>query len=335
MDDRYSRQERFGPIGTPGQEALGSAKAVICGCGALGTAGAELLVRAGVGHVVLIDRDYVELSNLQRQFLFTEEDARQALPKAVAAERHLRLRNSAVRVTGIVDDLCSQNARDLFEGANLIFDATDNFETRYLINDYSVEQGMPWIYAAAVGSYGITMPIIPELTPCFRCIYPQPPSGTQPTCETAGVLGPVTAAVASIAAAGALQILSGNRASIRQVINTLDVWYGPIREIRMPERDPECACCGHRNFDWLQGDRDEPVSLCGRNAVQIHTRGKSVDLEELTERLQRSGEVRSNGFALRFVNGSYELTVFTDGRAIIKGTTDPGIARSLYSRWIG
>ncbi len=295
---------------------------------------AELLARAGVGRLTMIDRDYVELSNLQRQFLFNEQDAADALPKAVAAERRIRDINSSIEVRGIVDDLRPRNAAELLGGADLILDATDNFEARFLINDYSVSTGVPWVYGAAVGSYGITMPVVPGTTACFRCLYPERPSGVQPTCETAGVLGSVTAAIASLQAGAAIQILSGNGEALRRRITTVDVWYGPVRESEMPARDPDCACCGRRQFEWLDGRHDAPVSLCGRNAVQIHAAGR-VDLVDLAGRLRNEGRVRSNEFALRFVREPYEMTVFPDGRAIIKGTTDVGVARSFYAKWIG
>ena len=334
LDERYSRQVRFGPLGETGQEALGKTTAVVVGCGALGTVAAELLARAGVGRLTIIDRDYVERSNLQRQFLFDEADAAEALPKAVAAERRLRKINSAIEVRGVVDDFNSRTAIELLQGASIIVDATDNFEARFLMNDYAVCQGLPWVYGAAVGSYGITMPVLPGETACFCCVYPERPGGAQPTCETAGVLGPVTAMIASLQVGVALQILSGNPASVRRKITTVDVWNGPLRECDMPPRDPDCSCCGKREFEWLEGHHDAPVSLCGRNAVQIHASGR-LNLVELAEQLRTEGEVRSNEFALRFVREPHEMTVFPDGRAIIKGTTDVGVARSLYARWIG
>jgi adenylyltransferase/sulfurtransferase len=333
-EERYSRQVRFAPIGEDGQRRLSAASAVLVGCGALGSVAAELLARAGVGRLTIIDRDYVELSNLQRQFLFDEQDAADALPKAVAAERRLRRINSSIDVSGVVDDLRPRNASELLAGADVILDGTDNFEARFLMNDYSVSAGAPWVYGAAVGSYGITMPVVPGTTACFRCVYPGRPSGAQPTCETAGVLGGATAIVASLQASAAIQILSGNRGALRPKITTVDIWYGPIRESEMPERDPDCPCCARRQFDWLGGLHDAPVSLCGRNAVQIHATGL-VDLVELAERLSSEGSVRSNEFALRFVRAPYEMTVFPDGRAILKGTTDVGVARSLYARWVG
>jgi molybdopterin-synthase adenylyltransferase len=337
--ERFSRQIRFAPFGPEGQERLSVATAVIVGCGALGTVHASLLARAGAGTIRLIDRDYVEESNLQRQVLYTEADAREGLPKAEAARRHLLEANSGIRVEAHVSDLNPENAGDLLAGTDVILDGTDNFETRFLINDYSVREGIPWIYGAAVGSYGIAMPIMPtpmtsDASACFRCIYPEPPAGVQPTCETAGVLGPVTSLIGSLQAMEAIKILSGKSESVRRKIFTADLWHGPIRETGMPPRDPDCACCGRRDFTWLNGRR-APVSLCGRNAVQIHELRRPIDLEQLALRLEGLGRVRSNEFALRFASEDHEITVFPDGRAIIKGTTDIGIARSIYARYIG
>lgn len=332
--ERFSRQVRFVPFGPEGQRSLASATAVIVGCGALGTVQAGLLARAGLGTLRLIDRDYVEESNLQRQLLYTESDACHSLPKAEAARRHLLEANSGVTIETHVSDLNPENAGDLLAGANVILDGTDNFETRLLINDYSVRHGIPWIYGAAVASYGIAMPVIPGASACFRCIYPEPPSGAQPTCETAGVLGPVTSLIGSIQAMEALKILSGRSAAVRQNIFTADLWHGPVRETAMPPRDPDCPCCAQRNFIYLNGRR-APVSLCGRNAVQIHERNRPLDLAELAMRLDGLGAVRANEFALRFTTGHYDITVFPDGRAIIKGTTDIGAARAIYSRYIG
>jgi molybdopterin-synthase adenylyltransferase len=335
--ERFSRQIRFAPFGPEGQERLSGATAAIVGCGALGTVQASLLARAGTGAIRLIDRDYIEESNLQRQLLYTEADAQQGLPKAEAARRHLLEANSGIRIEAHVSDLNPENADELLGGADVILDGTDNFETRFLINDYSVREGIAWIYGAAVGSYGIAMPIVPMPSgdsACFRCIYPEPPSGAQPTCETAGVLGPVTSLVGSIQAMEAIKILGGKSASVRRKIFTADLWHGPIRETDMPPRDRDCICCGRREFTWLNGRR-APVSLCGRNAVQIHEFGRPIDLAELSLRLAGLGSVRSNEFALRFVNGDHEITIFPDGRAIIKGTTDIGVARGIYARYIG
>jgi molybdopterin-synthase adenylyltransferase len=332
--DRFSRQIRFAPFGPEGQENLRGATAVVAGCGALGTVQASLLVRAGVGTIRLIDRDYVEENNLQRQLLYTEADARQGLPKAEAARRHLFEANSEVLIEANIADLNPENAGDLLSGAGVILDGTDNFETRFLINDYSVREGIPWIYGAAVGSYGIAMPVLPGDSACFRCVYPEPPAGAQPTCETAGVLGPVTSLVGSLQAMEAIKILSGRSGTVRRKIFTADLWQGPIRETGMPARDPDCACCGRCEFTWLNGRR-APVSLCGRNAVQIHELRRPIDLAELARHLDGLGSVRSNEFALRFTSGEHELTVFPDGRAIVKGTTDIGVARGIYAKYIG
>ena len=305
------------------------------GCGALGGLQAEALARAGAGSITVIDRDFVETSNLQRQFLFSEEDASQALPKAVAAERRLRLINSDIEIRGIVADVDSGSIADLLECAHLILDATDNFETRFLINDYSVDRKVPWIYGAAVGSYGLMMPVLPNDTACFRCVYPEAPAGVQATCETAGVLGSITMLIASLQAGEALKILSGNTALVRRTIVRADAWAGGVREVAAPARDPDCPCCGKREFSWLNGSKRVPVSLCGRNAVQIHERKRPVNLALLERKLTGLGRILANDFALRFFLDAYEMTVFPDGRAIIKGTTDPGVARSLYSQYVG
>lgn len=332
---RYSRQILFAGLGEQGQQRLLEARAAIVGLGALGSFQAGALARAGVGRLVLIDRDSVEWSNLQRQWLFEESDAEEALPKAVAAARRLAAVNSEVRVTAHVADLTPANIADLLEGVDLILDGTDNFETRYLINDYAVSRGLPWVYGAAVGSYGLTMPVLPGRTACLKCLYPSPPAGAQPTCETVGILNAVTAAVASIQAGDALKILSGQAASLKARITTLDVWTGQIRQIEQPAPQPDCPACGARRFSHLEGAGRAPISLCGRNAVQVHERAGSVDLAELARRLAPLGEVRANQFALRFWSPPYELTIFPDGRAIIKGTTDAGLARSLYARYVG
>lgn len=330
-DNRYSRQVRFAGLGPEGQQRIMAGAVAIVGCGALGNVQADLLARAGVGRLVLVDRDFVELSNLQRQVLFDEADAAEALPKAIAAARRLARVNSSIAVETHVADLDSSNIADLLDGVALVLDATDNFETRFLLNDYCVARGLPWIYGAAVGSYGITCPFVPNDGPCLRCLYPEPPPGDTPTCETDGVLSSVTTVVAALQVAGALQILAG---SLRRVITTVDVWKGPLREVSQPAADPACRCCGGRDFEYLRTSRRAPISLCGRNAVQVHEH-RPVNLQALRARLEALGEVRSNEFALRFWHAPFELTVFPDGRAIIKGTTDPGVARSLYSRFLG
>jgi adenylyltransferase/sulfurtransferase len=331
--ERYSRQILFPPIGESGQEALLHAHVAIAGCGALGSFQAAALARAGVGRLTIIDRDYIEPSNLHRQWLFEEADAAEALPKAVAAQRRIARINSRVQVRGVVADLTASNAEELLAGAGLILDGTDNFETRYLINDFAVSRGIPWVYGAAVASYGITMPVIPGHTACLRCVYPNPPGGAQPTCETAGVLNVIVSAVASLQVADALQILV--MGSVASRITTIDVWQGGIRQVHAPQRDAECPACARREFSFLEQAARPPVMLCGRNAVQISEGERAVDLAALQARLEPLGEVRANEYALRFVIAPYELTVFADGRAIIKGTSDTGVARSLYARYVG
>ncbi len=331
--ERYSRQILFQGIGPGGQERLREATVAVIGCGALGAFHVGALARAGAGRLLLIDRDFVELSNLQRQWLYEESDARDALPKAVAAARAVARINSGVHAEALVADLSADNAGDLLEGASILLDGTDNFETRYLINDFAVDRGVPWVYGGAVGSYGLAMPVIPGRTACFECVYPEPPAGPQPTCETAGVLNTITSLVASWQVSLAVRILCGEEVDAR--ITTFDAWSGTVRQITMPAPDASCPACGQRTCRHLSGRGRAPISLCGRNAVQIHERHRPVDLEELGRRLSPLGQVRSNGFALRFIAPPYEMTVFPDGRAIIKGTQDPGVARSLYSRYIG
>ena len=331
--ERYSRQILFRPIGERGQEALLRGHVAIAGCGALGSFHAAALARAGVGRLTIIDRDYIEPSNLHRQWLFEEADAEEALPKAAAAERRISRINSRVAVRGIVADLTAANVEDLLGDAGVILDGTDNFETRYLINDFAVSRGLPWVYGAAVAGYGIAMPVIPGHTACLRCVYPDPPAGAQPTCETAGVLNVTVSVVASLQVADTLQILVTGTVPPR--ITTIDVWKGGIRQIPAPERDAECPACGKREFPFLEEAAPPPATLCGRNAVQIRDRERPMDLEALRERLAPLGEVRANDYALRFRIAPYELTVFADGRAIIKGTSDTGIARSLYARYVG
>jgi len=309
--ERYSRQILFREIGEQGQEKLLASYAVIVGCGALGSLQATALARAGVGRLTIIDRDYVESSNLQRQFLFEEEDAASALPKAAAAERRLRRINSSIEIRGVVADLDPANAGELLAGADVILDGADNFETRYLINDFAVSRGIPWIYGAAVGSYGLVMPVIPGHTACLRCVYPDPPASAQPTCDTAGVLNAITAAVGALQVADAVKILSGCARLVNARITTLDVWTGAIRQSGPPARDPDCPACVRRDFVYLNGSRRAPVSLCGRNAVQLHVAARPLNLAQLKKRLDSLGEVRANEFALRFVHPPFEMTIFT------------------------
>ncbi|MDX2154807.1 MAG: ThiF family adenylyltransferase [Bryobacteraceae bacterium] len=331
--DRYSRQVLFAGIGETGQERLLRARVAIVGCGALGSFQAGALARAGVGYLRIVDRDYVELSNLQRQWLFEEDDARAALPKAVAAKRRLAGINGGVTVEAEVADLTPRNADELLGECDLILDATDNFETRYLINDYAVREGVSWIYGGAVAAQGTVMAMIAGQGPCLRCVYPKAPGGLEATCETAGVLNTATSLIASLQVTEAFRVLCGVAGPYR--VTAVDLWQGSVRQIARPEREPACVCCGARRFEYLEGRRRAPISLCGRNAVQIHERDRAVDLSALAERLRPLGEVKANEFALRFFPAGYEVTVFPDGRAIIKGTTDTGVARSLYAQYVG
>lgn len=337
--EKYSRQILFQGIGEKGQERLLGSSAVLAGCGALGTATANLLVRAGVGRLRIVDRDFVEPSNLQRQTLFEESDARDALPKAIAAERRLRAINSDVRVEGIVADLTPTNARELLAGFPLILDGTDNFETRLLLNDAAISLGVAWIYAAAVASYGVTMTILPGETPCLACLIETgatPRAGLEETCDTVGVLNAIGGVLASIEAAEALKILAGKAEALHRRLISFDVWSGRWQAIRVA-RNSACRACGRREFTYLEGGAQPHLTMCGRDSVQIHERRRQLDLAELRRRLSslHAREIRANEFLLRFCAPPYELTVFSDGRAIVKGTRDPAVARSLYARYIG
>jgi molybdopterin-synthase adenylyltransferase len=331
---RYSRQILFAPIGASGQRKIQAASVCVVGCGALGSFQAEALARAGVGRLRLIDRDYVDYTNLQRQWLYDESDAQNESPKAVAAARRLQALNSRITVEPMVADMTPSNAEELVDGCDIILDGTDNFEARYLLNDLSVKRAMPWIYGAAVGSYGVMMPVVPAQGPCFACVYPEPPAGVQPTCDVNGVLASVTASVAALQVAAALRLTTG-WPDFECRIHTIDVWEGTSKQVGAGNRDPQCRVCARREFRHLEGQRSAPVSLCGRNAVQLHERARPLDLEQLAARLRPLGEVRVNEFALRLEIPKYHLTFFPDGRAIIKGTTNVGVARGLYARLVG
>jgi molybdopterin/thiamine biosynthesis adenylyltransferase len=424
--ERYSRQVLFRPLGASGQHRLTQAHAVIVGVGATGAASASLLARAGVGRLTLIDRDFVEPSNLQRQVLFDESDAAAALPKAEAARRHIAAFNSAILVTANVADLVPGNIHELLASADIVLDGTDNFETRYLLNDYAVSTGTPWIYAAAVGSYAATMnilplqgssqqetgsssgvaaglspryeggqengalasgifaeatrssPSLPETvsshlsfrperaarsgenpafgeasaegtskstlfpipyslfpTSCLSCLFPAAPQGNTETCDTAGILSTAVNFAASLQVTEALKYLSGNAAAMRRTLLSYDLWTGDRSELSATSPDPACEVCGQRRFRYLAGENRPQITLCGRNSVQIHEHHRPVDLVALRSRLEPLGSVRSNGLLLRFERAPHTLTVFPDGRALIQGTTDVALARSLYARFIG
>jgi len=349
--ERYSRQILFSKIGEAGQQLLLGSSAVIVGCGALGTALANLLARAGVGKLRIVDRDFVEPSNLQRQTLFEESDAAEALPKAVAAERRLRAINSGVSIEGIVADVSSRNAEDLVRGFPLILDGTDNFETRFLLNDVAIHLNVPWIYAAVVASYGVTLTVRPGETACLACALESgsslaenggshcsdagATSGVEDTCDTVGVLGAAAGVIASIEAAEAIKILVGTSESAGGRLISFDVWSGRFQSVRVT-RDPKCRACVHHDFKYLEGDAQPRLTMCGRDSVQIHERRRQLDLAALGKRIAPTvAEVRGNGYLLRFRIPPYEMTVFADGRAIVKGTRDTSIARSLYARYIG
>jgi adenylyltransferase/sulfurtransferase len=325
----------FAPIGEPGQQRLAASTVAIVGCGATGAAAAALLARAGIGTLILIDRDFVEESNLQRQVLFDEADAAAATPKAEAARRQIARFNSEIQVRAHVADLVPDNIQTLLGDAELILDATDNFETRYLINDYSVESGHPWIYAAAVGAYAATMNILPGQTACLACLFPKPPSGPVETCDTAGILNTAVNLAASIQVTEALKYLTGARDAMRRTLLSWDLWQNERSEISAAAPNPDCAVCGARDFAHLRGEGRPHITLCGRNSVQIHEHHRPVDLAAAADRLRPHGEVRQNGLLLQFRRGPHTLTLFADGRALIQGTTDIALARTLYARFVG
>ena len=336
---RYIRQTRFAPLGEDGQQRLAAAKALVCGCGALGSAIANLLVRAGVGHVRIVDRDFVDLSNLHRQVLFDEADAAAALPKAVAAAEKLRQINSAVVVEPIVADVTAANIERLAAGVDAILDGADNFETRLLVNDLAAYRGIPWVYGGVVGAEGQTLTILPGETPCLACLIPNcPPPGTTPTCDTVGVLGPAVGAIAAWQAGEALKILSGHRDDICRKLTVFDLWEGRVRQIdvgRLREAG-DCAVCRRGEYVWLSGQQGSRTEvLCGRNAVQLTVPPLRVPLAELAARLEPLGAVTCNAFLLRLKVDGHEITVFADGRAIVGGTNDPAVARTVYARYIG
>jgi molybdopterin/thiamine biosynthesis adenylyltransferase len=333
--ERYSRQILFQPIGSQGQKKLGAARIAIVGCGATGSAMASLLSRGGIGILRIIDRDYVEPSNLQRQVLFDEADAAESLPKAIAAARKIKSFNSEIVVEPHAADLTPANVEALLSDVDLILDGTDNFETRYLINDFAIWKKLPWIYAAAVASYAVTMTVLPGETACLACVFPDSPRGMVETCDTSGILNSAVNFVASIASTEAIKLLVGARDKVRRTLLSYDVWTNDFAEIKSAKPRPGCRACDQHDFVHLAGEGRPHITLCGRNSVQIHERQRPIDFDELTRRLTPLGTVRHSEFILKFWRDPYELTLFPDGRAIIKGTTDTAIARSLYARYVG
>jgi molybdopterin-synthase adenylyltransferase len=340
IPERYSRQVRFPGIGQDGQRKLLDSTVTLVGCGALGTVLANSLVRAGVGHLRLIDRDFIETNNLQRQILFDEADVAANLPKAEAAARKLRVINSGVTVEPIVTDVDRTNILDLVGDADVILDGSDNFEVRYVINDAAVKLGKPWVYGGCIGSHGQTMTILPGETPCLRCVFEAAPApGEAGTCETAGVLGPIVNIVASYQATEAFKILAGRLDTINRDLVYVDVWENVNRRIKIAnlKGKVDCPCCGRGKFEWLDGEHGaQTTSLCGRNAVQVsHRIAGKLDFETMARELGAVGKVSFNKFLLKFDVDDYQFTVFPDGRAIIKGTADADKAKTLYAKYVG
>jgi adenylyltransferase/sulfurtransferase len=339
MLDRYSRQTLFRPIGKEGQERLLNSSVTIIGCGALGTVLANNLCRAGVGRLVIADRDFIEMNNLQRQILFDEDDVIRRVPKAIAAAERLHHINSDVHIEALVEDINADGIEALVSKTDLVLDATDNFETRYLLNDVCIKYQRPWIYSGVIASYGVTMNIVPGDTPCLRCVFPELPApGTTPTCDTAGVLNGIVGAITGIASTEALKILLKSEQMSRDMV-WMDVWENTYERIELP-RQPDCPACGQHHYEFLDTlTGTNSTSLCGRNAVQVRgnagNRAAKLDFSMLAERLRPLTEVNYNEYLLRCTIDGYDMTVFPDARAIIKGTDDEQVARSVYARYIG
>jgi molybdopterin-synthase adenylyltransferase len=340
LPSRYDRQMRFAPLGEVGQRRLTESRALVCGCGALGSVIAETLVRSGVGFTRIVDRDFLELNNLQRQVLYDEKDVADGLPKAIAAANKLRQINSEVVVEPVVADVTHNNIASLAGDVDVIVDGTDNFATRFLVNDFSVKHAKPWVYGGCIGAEGQSMTILPGETACLACLMADmPPPGTTPTCDTAGILAPIVNVIASIESAEALKILSGNRAAASRRLTIVDLWDGQMRQVDLSQlrTSGDCAVCKRGEFHWLAGERgDATAVLCGRNAVQLSPpAGSTLSLEELARRLADVGRLQRNAFLLRLAVDGYVLTVFPDGRTIVAGTNDIATARTLHARYIG
>ena len=338
MDERYSRQILFREIGNAGQKRLSDSRVLIVGCGALGASHAEMLSRAGIGHLRIVDRDFVEYTNLQRQTLFNEEDAEHRTPKAVAAKRRIAEINSGIKVEAIVADVNNSNIESLIEGCDLVIDGTDNFQVRYLLNDVCVKHKKTWIYGAAVSSYGTTMTIVPGKTPCLRCRFGEGPgAGSSPTGETAGVIMPIISSISAIQVTEAIKILGGDTASLHKSLIQIDVWQNDWRKIKLAEPTKDCKCCQQNIYEFLDAETQEfSAVLCGRNAVQIApAKPVDLDLDAFADKIKFVTSVNQNEYLVRFTVNENEVTVFGDGRAIIKGTDDVSKARSIYSRFVG
>jgi len=335
---RYARQERYPGIGAAGQARIGAAVVTVVGCGALGSASVNLLARAGVGEIRIIDRDIVELSNLQRQLLFEERDAEAGTPKAVAAATAVARINSTIRAVPVVADLTPSNVRELLAGSTVVIDGTDNLETRYLLNDECVRVGLPWIYGGVIGSTGLAMAIVPGRTACFRCLFPREPAAAQvETCETAGVLAAAVVTVSAFQWAEAVKLIVGDAGDTAGALLTFDLWSDDYQVVRGLARQPACACCVEGRYEYLDPERtSRAITLCGRDVVQVRPgRPVRMDLPELARRFEAVAAPVVNAYLVRVVVDGHEMTVFDDGRALIKGTGDPAVARSLYARWVG
>ena len=341
---RYQRQMIFYGLGEAGQRKLLDSTVVIIGCGATGSVLANHLARAGVGRLRLVDRDFVELNNLHRQMLYDESDLAAGLPKAIAAERRLRAINSEIEIEGVVADFNPGNALDLLKDADLALDGTDNFEARYLLNDACLKLGLPWVYTGVVASYGMTATLVPdgaadkigrEATGCLQCLLGPEPATGGPTCDTAGVLGPIVGLLGSISAGEAIKLLTGGGEINRGLLN-VDLWDNTFEAFALAGRDADCPACGRREYRFLDAEMgSRSAVLCGRNAVQVNNPGARIDLPAIARRLEALGEVKQNPYLVRAWIDAYEISLFPDGRAIIKGTEDPDLARSIYARYVG
>ena len=330
---------RFPGIGVEGQRKLLAARALVVGCGALGAVIANTLARAGVGKLRIVDRDFLELNNLQRQVLYDEDDVAAGLPKAIAAKNRLVKINSQIEIEAVVADVDHTSIVKLMEGVDCLVDGTDNFETRFLLNDAAVKLNVPWVYGGCLGAEGQSITILPGETPCLRCLMPEPPPpGSTPTCDSAGILATIIGVVASLEANEALKILSGHREAISRTWTIIDLWDNTLRQIKLDSaRAADCRCCGQREFPWLSGELGSHTAvLCGRNAVQLSFPGKgALSLDSLAEKLASVGEVTRNKYLVRATIGEHQLTIFPDGRAVISGTEDIAAARSIYAKYIG
>lgn len=338
MNTRYSRQILFNPIGKSGQEKLLNSRVLLVGCGALGASHAEMLARAGVGKLRIVDRDFVEFTNLQRQTLYKEQDAVDRLPKAIAAKKRIAEINSEIEVEAIVADINQNNIESLLENCDLVLDGTDNFQVRYLVNDACVKHKKTWIYGAAVSSYGTTMTISPNETPCLRCIFEEiPDAGSSPTCDTTGVIMPIISTISAVQVTEALKILTGNVDKLHHSLLQFDVWQNDWRKIKLHEPLKDCVCCGERKFEFLENEnREFFTTLCGRDAVQISApKPTKIVLSSLADKLKNLGEIKQNEYLVRFKADGFEVTVFQDARAIIKGTDDLTVARTVYAKYVG